>query len=120
MNEGREHLTAAVPASGISGHTDSTEQLSPSHEIENTRKSPRSLSTQNEDSLAGDSVRFNALVDLLAPDGSNSRDRYQGEGTAEVVHSSLLQTSSSGLPLLTRRPDPYRTPECRPDVSDEP
>ena len=117
MNDGEEHLSAALPASG---HTDSTEELPTSHEMENIRTSSRSISIQNEDSLARDSVRFNDLVDLLATDGLCPKDQYQGEDTAEVVHPSTFQTSSPGLPLLTRRSDPFQTPEDRLDVSDEP
>ena len=121
MNDGEEHLTEAIlPASGISGRTQSTEELPTCHEMENTRKSSRSISMRNEDSLARDSVRFDELVDLLTTDGLNSRDQYQGEDTAEVVHPSIFQASSSGLPLLTRRSDPFQTPEHRLDVSDKP
>ena len=76
MNDGEEHLTAALPASGISGLTDSTEreELPTSLEIESTQKSSRYISMQNEDSLVRDSVRFDELVDLLTTDGLNSRD----------------------------------------------
>ena len=66
--------------------------------MENIQKSSRSISIQNEDSLARDSVRFDELVDLLTTDGLNSRGQYQGDGTADVVHPSIFQTSSSGLP----------------------
>ena len=120
MNDGEGHLTAVLPASGISGHTDSTEELPTSHDMENTRKSSQSINIQNEDSLARDSVRFDEPVDLLTTDGLNSRDQYQGEGTAEMVHPSIFQTSSSGPPLLTRRSDLFQTPEHQLDVSDEP
>ena len=120
MNDGEEHLSAALPASGNLGHTGGTEELPTSHEMETTRMSSRSSSMQNEDSLARDSVRFNELVDLLATDGLSSKDQYQGEDTAEVVHPSIFQASSPGLPLLTRRSDPFQTPEHQLDVSDEP
>ena len=120
MDDGEEHLSAALPASGILGHTDGTEELPTSHDMETTRMSSRSLSVQNEDSLARDSVRFNELVDLLATDGLSSKVQYQGEDTAGVVHPSIFQASSPGLPLLTRRSDPFQTPEHRLDVSDEP
>jgi hypothetical protein len=119
MNEGEEHPTAALPAFGILGHTGGTEELSTSHEMETTLRPSQSPTTHNEDSLAGDSVRFNALVDLLATNGPNLRDQYQGEDSVEVVHPSLFQTSSSGPPLLTRHSDPFQTPERRPDVCDE-
>ena len=120
MNDGEEHLTVALPASGISGLTESTEELPTSLEMENTRNSSRSISMQNEDSLARDSVRFDELVDLLTTDGLSSRDQYQGGGTAEVIDPNMLQASSSGLPLLIRRSDPFQTPEHHLDVSDEP
>lgn len=120
MNDGEGHLTAALPASGILEHTDGTEELSTSHEVENTRKTSRTISMQNEDSLAGDSVRFNALIDLLATDGPNARDQYQEDDTTQVVHPSLLQTSSSGLPLLTRHAGPFQTPERQSHVGCEP
>jgi hypothetical protein len=123
MNDGEEDPTAAPLAFGISGQTDGTEDLSASHEMENTRRASRSISMQNEDSLAGDSVRFNALIDLLATDEPNSTDQYQyqGEVTTEAVNPSFLQASSSGLPPgLPLRPNPFQTPERRPHVSDEP
>ena len=96
MTDGEEYLTAALPAFEISGQTDGAEELSASHKMENTRRTSQSLSMQNEDSLASDSVRFNALIDLLATDGRpNSRDQYQGESTAEVIYPGFLQTSPS-------------------------
>jgi hypothetical protein len=90
-----------------------------SHEIENTLRSSQSLSTENEDSLARDSVRFDALVDLLATDGPSSGDHHSGDDDAEMVHPSSLPTST-GLPLLSRRSEPFQTSERRPDVCDEP
>jgi hypothetical protein len=119
MNEGGEHLTAAPPAPEISVNADGTEKLSARHEMENTLRSSSSLSTQNEDSLARDSVRFDALVDLLATDAPSSRDQHPGEGTAEIIHPCALATLPE-LPLLVaRRSDPFQTPERRPNVSDE-
>ena len=113
MDDG-EGLTAALPASENYTHT---EELPTNHELENTQRSPQSLSTQNEDSLARDSVRFDALVELLGTDGPSSRDQRPGEDTAEAIHHLSLLSTSSGLPPLARHSDPFQTPERRPDVS---
>lgn len=117
MNDGEGHLTTGLPASENYTHTDGTEDLSTTQGVENTQRSLGSLSTQNEDSLAGDSGRFDALVELLASEGPSSRDQRQGEDTSEVIHHQNLLSTSSGLPLLARHSDPFQTPERRPDVS---
>ena len=117
MNDGEGHLTAALPASENYVHTDGTEELSTSHELDNTRRSSRSRSVQNEDSLAGDSVRFDTLVELLGTDGLRSRDQPAGEDTAEVIHHPSPLLTPSGLPPLAQHSDPFQTPERRPDVS---
>lgn len=119
MNEGEEHLTVAPLAPEDSVHTsiDSIEGLSTSHEMGNTQRSSRSLSMQNEDSLAGDSVRLDALVELLATDGPSSRDQYQEESTAEAIHASS-PSNLPGRPLLPGCSDPFQTPERRPHVRD--
>lgn len=119
MNDGEGHLTTGLPASENHTHTDGTEDLSTTQELENTntQRSLGSLSTQNEDSLAGDSGRFDALVELLASEGPSSRDQRQGEDTSEVIHHPNLLSTSSGLPLLAGHSDPFQTPERRPDVS---
>lgn len=118
MNEGDGHLPAALPASEISADADGTEEFLTSLEMENALQSSRSLSIRNDDSLARDSVRFDALVDLLSTDGPSSRDQHTGEDAAEVIHPSSPLTSS-GLPPRARRSDPFQTPERRPNVSTE-